>query len=126
MEAKNVESDLNKVKQENQESDKIKQKDSEIKKDDTIEAKKSEEKDQTKNETNRLIGKKKSIFDEDDEEENQDIARIKQKDAMKNSEATNSVKNEKKEVKQESPQINKPKQANKLVQDHKINIMPVI
>ena len=31
-----------------------------------------------------------------------------------------------KEVKQESPQINKPKQANKLVQDHKINIMPVI
>ena len=126
MEAKNVESDLNKVKQENQESDKIKQKDSEIKKDDKIEIKKSEDKGQTKNETNRLIGKKKSIFDEDDEEENQDIARIKQKDAMKNSEATNSVKNEKKEVKQESPQINKPKQANKLVQDHKINIMPVI
>ena len=123
MEAKNVESDLNEV---NRESDKIKQKDSEIKKDDTIEVKKSEDKDQTKNETNRLIGKKKSIFDEDDEEENQDIARIKQKDAMKNSEATNSVKNEKKEVKQESPQINKPKQANKLVQDHKINIMPVI
>lgn len=126
MEAKNVESDLNKVKQENQESDKIKQKDSEIKKDDKIEIKKSEDKGQTKNETNRLIGKKKSIFDEDDEEENQDIARIKQQDAMKNSEATNSVKNEKKEVKQESPQINKPKQANKLVQDHKINIMPVI
>ena len=123
MEAKNVESDLNEV---NRESDKIKQKDSEIKKDDTIEVKKSEDKDQTKNETNRLIGKKKSIFDEDDEEENQDIARIKQQDAMKNSEATNSVKNEKKEVKQESPQINKPKQANKLVQDHKINIMPVI
>ena len=126
MEAKNVESDLNKVKQENQESDKIKQKDSEIKKDDKIEIKKSEDKGQTKNETNRLIGKKKSIFDEDDEEENQDIARIKQQDAMKNSEATNSVKNEKKEVKQESPKINKPKQANKLVQDHKINIMPVI
>ena len=123
MEAKNVESDLNEV---NRESDKIKQKDSEIKKDDTIEAKKSEEKDQTKNETNRLIGKKKSIFDEDEEEENQDIARIKQQDAMKNREATNSVKNDKKEVKQESPQINKPKQANKLVQDHKINIMPVI
>ena len=123
MEAKNVESDLNEV---NRESDKIKQKDSEIKKDDTIEVKKSEDKDQTKNETNRLIGKKKSIFDEDEEEENQDIARIKQQDAMKNREATNSVKNDKKEVKQESPQINKPKQANKLVQDHKINIMPVI